>query len=476
MTASLLLRFKPEIHLVETPQGSMALQDPPRLMPLDTWPASLVSALRLLTLEQGVSESVLTDQILKTGSGWQDLPQLHYVLENFQHQGLICHTLQLNDQPFATWVPLSAQMHTWPRFGEPLDPQTPYQISRFAYSRWDQGQMVLESPLAAVQIRLVHWQAGAILSLLASPCAGVDILAQFPDLGLDSLTLFLRFLISGQMVDPLPSAPLSADQSGLQYWEFHDLLFHSRSRLGRHGLITGKAYPFLEQQLPPPPPIKAYEGQPIPLYRPDLEILKQTDPCFTQVLESRRSQRAQGSDPITLEQLGEFLFRSAHVQGFVWRDHLNCTLRPYPSGGACGSLEIYPVVRSCQGLEPGLYHYNPHQHHLDPVAAMTPAVSALLTQAAQVTKGHQSPQILLVLASRFARVMWVYRGISYALILKDVGVLFQTMSLVATAMDLASCCLGAGDGDQFATAAATDYYSETSVGEFILASQAPLED
>jgi hypothetical protein len=44
------------------------------------------------------------------------------------------------------------------------------------------------------------------------------------------------------------------------------------------------------------------------------------------------------------------------------------------------------------------------------------------------------------------------------------------MYLAATAMNLAPCALGCGDSDLFARAAGTDYYVETSVGEFLLGS------
>ena len=53
--------------------------------------------------------------------------------------------------------------------------------------------------------------------------------------------------------------------------------------------------------------------------------------------------------------------------------------------------------------------------------------------------------ILLVLTARFQRVSWKYELIAYATILKGVGVLYQTMYLVATAMRLAPCAIGAGD-------------------------------
>jgi SagB-type dehydrogenase family enzyme len=75
---------------------------------------------------------------------------------------------------------------------------------------------------------------------------------------------------------------------------------------------------------------------------------------------------------------------------------------------------------------------------------------------------------LIKLASRFGRMAWKYRSISYATTLKNVGVLYQTMYLVATAMGLAACALGSGDdvaGDQAFGLAAR---SELGVGEFML--------
>src|SRR5581483_3348773 len=101
-----------------------------------------------------------------------------------------------------------------------------------------------------------------------------------------------------------------------------------------------------------------------------------------------------------------------------------------------------------------------------------PEVAALLRDAAESTATPEDTlQVLLILAARFPRVAWKYESIAYALTLKHVGVAFQTMYLAATAMGLGPCAVGGGDADLFARAAGTDYYAETSVGEFLLGSQ-----
>ena len=85
----------------------------------------------------------------------------------------------------------------------------------------------------------------------------------------------------------------------------------------------------------------------------------------------------------------------------------------------------------------------------------------------------QPPPVLITLASRFQRLSWKYAAMAYATTLKNVGVLYQTMYLVATAMGLAPCALGGGNADRFAAAAGTEYYAESSVGEFLLGSRPP---
>jgi SagB-type dehydrogenase family enzyme len=80
-------------------------------------------------------------------------------------------------------------------------------------------------------------------------------------------------------------------------------------------------------------------------------------------------------------------------------------------------------------------------------------------------------QVLVCVAARFGRMGWPYEGIVYATTLKNTGALLQTMYLVATAMGLAPSAIGRGNSDLFATLAGTDYYAETTVGEFMLGSR-----
>jgi SagB-type dehydrogenase family enzyme len=143
--------------------------------------------------------------------------------------------------------------------------------------------------------------------------------------------------------------------------------------------------------------------------------------------------------------------------------------RPYPGGGALYELELYLTVNACENLAPGLYHYGAREHQLERISDLNTNAEGLLSGASRATGiANEHLQVLITIASRFQRISWKYSSMAYAATLKNVGVLYQTMYLVATAMGLSPCGVGSGDADLFARAADTDYYDETSVGEFLL--------
>jgi SagB-type dehydrogenase family enzyme len=97
-------------------------------------------------------------------------------------------------------------------------------------------------------------------------------------------------------------------------------------------------------------------------------------------------------------------------------------------------------------------------------------------KAAELAMGASAaPQILITIAARFRRVSWKYSAIAYALILKDVGVLLQTLYLMATDMDLGGCAIGSTNIDLFAKMIGIEFHVEGAVGQFALGRGAELE-
>lgn len=473
MEVTLLLSLRSEVSLSESSADQIKLDAPFTSMPntgatFNKLSPGLRSVIDHL-LAGDACEQDLSAQVLAT-DGINGLARFNKLLGHLSGRAMVCHTLCVDGNLLITITPLTIYYRFDPTA---LKPDARYVLSRFAHCRREQDHMLLESPLGFAQIKLHDQQASNMLALLSQPQTVHDVTAALgaPD---DELARqFLTVLHNAQALSEVGEDGASAEENdpALAQWEFHDLLFHSRSRLGRHNNPFGKAYLF-EDKIEPLPAIKApMSGEIIPLYKPDLEAIKAADPPFTQVLENRRSIRSHADEPITAQQLGEFLYRAARVQMSYDDEKGGVTFRPYPGGGALHSLEIYPVIDRCDGIASGLYHYNPLEHHLCKVTDPNWHVNTLLEMAWHMIAQLSRPQVLLVIAARFQRVQWKYASIAYSVILKDLGGLYQTMYLVAEAMGLAPCALGGGHSDLFAQAANLNYYAETSVGGFVLGSR-----
>jgi SagB-type dehydrogenase family enzyme len=413
---------------------------------------------------RSIAPPVLMAQVLKS-DGMPGLAQLHQYLKRLEQYALLQHCLRVEGVALATMRPLSLYY----RYQEhKIDKGQAYVLSRFAYLRNDQGRLILECPLGHAEIHCHMPVVLATIHTLTTPCTVKQVAQQTPGLAEESAGILLNFLANAQALVPSGEgqpAP-EAEDPILGPWEFHDLLFHTRSRLGRHDKPYGGTFPFTDK-LPPLPVIKPAMSQDvIPLYRPDIAHLQHTDIPFTAVLERRASMREHGKTPINVQQLGEFLYRTLRVKRLS--PEAGVSFRPHPAGGALHELEVYPLIDRCDGLAAGLYHYNPLTHQLYRISDANPYVRTLLRMAGITATMEQPPQMVLNITARFQRMQHKYQSMTYAVILKNVGALYQTMYLVATAMGLAPCALGGGHSDLFAQAAGLNYMEETSVGEFIL--------
>jgi len=453
--------------LFRLPFGEMAMRQPI---------AAVRDALRRLA-PPGDAEDRLAESVL-TAAGSDALARWYYALGRLAGRGLLQIAVHADQGPLATLLPISRSF----TFTGVAIPRRPCRLSRFAYLHRNGEEMVLESPLAFARVALHDDRTAALVHALARPAAARELSGRVAGLDAEVAAKLLGlFAVAGMVVEVGDDGKAAEDDNpALQCWEFHDLLFHSRSRVGRHDAPVGGTYRHAGRLEPPPPLKPAASTETVELYRPDLESLGRDDPPFARVLEERRSIREYAALPITDRQLGEFLFRAARVKGRrSWEVpapdgpiRVESTTRPYPAGGGLYELEVYAVVNACENLPPGLYHYDPAGHRLERLAGRNAEVRALLSDAAQSAgAAADGLQVVLILASRFPRLAWKYASLAYALTLKHVGVVYQTMYLAATAMGLAPCALGGGDSDLFARAAGVDYYAETSVGEFLLGSR-----
>lgn len=262
------------------------------------------------------------------------------------------------------------------------------------------------------------------------------------------------------VTDPPGAGNDGRDGPGAASWDLIDLALQRKSARGGFD-------PDSPPVGPPPPALKSTPGPAIGLERADLDA----GLSFQAVLEARRSVRTYADEPLALGELGRFLYHAARVTRRPRAPGWGAlTHRPSPSAGSCHPLEIYPVCNAVAGLEPGAYHYDPGEHTLRLVRPAD-AWQEEITRHARASTGNacnRDPAVILVVSAVFQRTMWKYQNISLALILKDVGALYQTMYLVATALGLAPCALGGWLEEENARWLGLDPLAESQVGGFLL--------
>ena len=363
-------------------------------------------------------------------------------------------------------------------------PQTPalgdadvFVLSRFAYLRRRGNEMVLESPRAGALFRICDPKIAAALVMLSTPQQIKQFRRQDGFPGAELLALLLDcqilFKIDADGGDGL--RPSEGD-GNLVLWDFHDLLFHTHSTAGRQANPLGGVYPYAGVMPAPPAVRPRWPGKKIDLRKLETAPVEITSPV-AKLLRARHSTHDfDDQQPITLPELARFLDGAARVQS-KWKSRIDLgdggpmvsyTTRPYPSGGSAYELELYLAVANCAGLARGFYHYDADRHALVPIGASTPELDAQLAAAEFAMDAPGVPQILITIAARFDRTAWKYSSIAYSLVLKDVGVLIQTLYLMATDMGLGGCAIGSINIDLFAKMTGLEFHVEGPVGQFAL--------
>lgn len=360
----------------------------------------------------------------------------------------------------------------------PISDSTLFYLSPFCWIRPSNGNFIIQDASQICQLTIHDVNYMKVISEL-SKSTTIESLTY--SLG-QKFSLVIPFVIklmlcanliqhSSNNKDEIPET-LSFEN----FWNFEDRLFHERSRWGTHNKFIGASFPL--EAIYPAPPVrpKIHSIKNIPLIKPSKETI---GPSFFDIVMKRKSYHEFGSQPISIKQLGQLLWYVLHIKSKRQilstgknKAAYEITKRPVPSGGGMHEIEIYLTVNRCSEIENGLYHYNAEEHCLEMIRLIDEPCHELLKDAARAAKLSKCPDILITLACRYDRLAWKYQGIVYSLILKHVGVIFQQLYLVSTALGLAPCALGVGNTRTFQDAASNDSIHQIthSVGEFIIGS------
>ncbi len=253
-------------------------------------------------------------------------------------------------------------------------------------------------------------------------------------------------------------------------WQPHERYFHFRSRMGKHDYPYGGTYPGKQAGVAPLPIWEKGEGDSVQLPKPNNNLAGED---FFAVSERRRSIREYADRKLKIQELADFLYWSVRFKSLVNDGDIELGFRPVSSGGAIHEIEVCPCLEGVDGINDGLYRYNPVDHCLERLPADEKKCRMIIDMGWMVNGRQGRPPVVLNLTANMSRLAWKYESIAYSIVLKNVGVFYQQFYLVATALNLAPCALGGGDSQLFASISGRDPQAHPLVGEFILG---PLEE
>ena len=154
-------------------------------------------------------------------------------------------------------------------------------------------------------------------------------------------------------------------------------------------------------------------------------------------LAERRSTRTFGNRPLGLDELGTLLHAGYGVTGTV--AGTTQSLRTAPSGGALYPLELYVACQRVEGLETGLYHFDPLRHGLE---FLRPFEGDSLEELSPYHELFSSSAAFVAITAMFWRSRFKYGARAYRFTLLEAGHAAQSLLLAVAALGLGATPIG----------------------------------
>jgi len=165
---------------------------------------------------------------------------------------------------------------------------------------------------------------------------------------------------------------------------------------------------------------------------------------FWDVIRNRKSSRSYSNNSITLMELSLLLFG---ISG-ITREYPQFAFRTVPSAGGLFPIETYAVINNVKDITPGIFHYNISEHKLELLKKgdfKQKVVAACLDQTITYNSA-----VNFIWTAVIERSKWKYLQRCY-------------LYLVAEALDLGACTIGAIYDDELNQLLEIDGMNETSI-------------
>lgn len=287
------------------------------------------------------------------------------------------------------------------------------------------GRIVVSSPLARKRLRVGEHVAALLLS------------AREPT-ELEPDPIVNRLVETGFLVAEAVDLPSPWREWGATAWGFHH-----RTRDADFVVAQPERVAAYREELakrPRPATTRAPSSDRILLLP---RVRTRLDVSFRDVLEGRRTHRAFNGETVALDAFSDLLHYSFAPLRFADAGELGVLqLRAAASGGARHETEAFVFVFDVTGVEPGLYHYDPIRHGLEPLSgAGDRATLEHLTHEQGFFRQAAFGVLTVAVADRMS---WKYtHPAAYKILLHNVGHVAQVFSMTATALGLGASLTGA---------------------------------
>jgi SagB-type dehydrogenase family enzyme len=227
--------------------------------------------------------------------------------------------------------------------------------------------------------------------------------------------------------------------------DFQQKSKYIRNHLPRHQLDWSKK----------PNSFKAYPDTKETVSLPEPKFDK--DISFWHTILNRRSTRKFKDEPIALDELSLLLFGMIGLT----RIFPQVAFRTVPSAGGLYPIEVYPIINKVENLNKGIYHYGITNHNLELLKEgdfRKDSAKACLDQEIAYNSA-----VNFVWTAIIERSRWKYLQRCYRYIYMDVGHIGQNFYLIAEALSLGACTIGAIYDDELNKMLEIDGINETAI-------------
>ncbi len=171
---------------------------------------------------------------------------------------------------------------------------------------------------------------------------------------------------------------------------------------------------------------------------PRREDIASTDGTTLEHLPGTNRSMKSSTRTLDITALASILLKSAGIRE-TEEVKTNKLQRWTPTGGNLGSVELYVAVRAIQGLTPGWYFYQAHDHTLVYLSGLEQQEFTTLCQEAMIVSDDSQPDAFVICVGAYHRVGHKYASFGYRIINLDAGVALAQMHLVASSVGINAC-------------------------------------